>query len=329
MAGCHKPADYSYKEPEFPVTEEVTITPVTTGEAISAQSFFAVYDTVAYIVANIDGKWLHTFSLNSGAPLGSYIPVNNTSGKIPGIDNFQINRKEGTITINQGNILFHYRIGEAGEPAFVDTADIPQFGYRSEIYELSGSRRLLVEVVAPDGLRMVKKIITLGISGPEYQNLDGTVEDIQLMNNGIGCYAVSPDGKRAAYMSGVGGIIQVVDISGIEIKPVKTMRYFPQEFEDGKGYRFFKRPLTLGFISGDADERYFYGAYYGDYVEWVDGKAVDCIGVWDWDGNPVKLYTTDKGILKIALSDDVSELYVVTYSDGDGYRIGKFPIHNP
>lgn len=40
MVGCRKPADYSYKEPEFPVTEEVTITPVTTGEAISAQSFF-------------------------------------------------------------------------------------------------------------------------------------------------------------------------------------------------------------------------------------------------------------------------------------------------
>lgn len=40
MVGCRKPADYSYKEPEFPVTEEVAITPVTTGEAISAQSFF-------------------------------------------------------------------------------------------------------------------------------------------------------------------------------------------------------------------------------------------------------------------------------------------------
>lgn len=300
IAGCSKQKadDRSYNAPVFPTTESVEIISVTTDEAISNSHYFVVNDTVGYIVAVMDNKWLHAFSLNSGKPIGSYIFVGNGPGEMYQVYNAQIDRDNGIIALNQGDKLYHYQIESNGEVSWINAVDIPRLGWRNSLYELPQTARLLIEDTAPDH-SIIKKIINNGVSGPVYQNLDGEPDEILLINNGLGCYTVSPDEKRVAFMSGIGGIIQLLDISSDEIKPIKTMRYFPQEYTDKGDRRVLKKPFTLGFVSATSDADNFYGAYSGDTVDMVVGKTVNNIGVWDWEGNPVKLYTVDKGVLKI------------------------------
>lgn len=337
--------DYSYNAPQFPNTEEVTITPITVDEIMPNHPGFLVHDTIAYVVARMNEKWIHAFSLNSGKPLGSYIPVGNGPGEIYNPFNAQINRKNGVITIQQGSTFFHYSTGKDGEVVWIDSKDIPPLGIKdglvlatdkkdgpkivtsNNVHELPQPGRLLAEDIDPNNLNlMVKKIITDTVAGPAYQNLNGDPGEVRIMNrSGANC-AISPDGKRAVFMPSVGGIVQVLDISSDEIKPIKTMRYFPQEFNEVEGNLYMKPPFTLGFISVAADDNYFYAAYSGEKVDKVVGQTVNHIGVWDWKGNPVKSYTTDKGITSIALSDDGNTLYVATYDDDESSQLGKIPL---
>lgn len=334
LAGCggQKAEDYSYNPPVFPETESVIVTPITVDEIMPNQPEFLIYDTIAYVAARMDEKCLHAFSLNSGKPLGSYLPIGSGPGEINQSFDIQIDNKNGIITIHQGKKLLHYSIGSDGEVVWTDAIDIPPLSLenvsnmvvQNAVYELPQPGRLLVEDIDPDNPPlMVKKIITDKGAGPAYQNLSGTPGDIRMMNNASTPYAISPDGKRAVYMSRVGGIVQVLDISGDEIKPIKTMRYFPQEFVQQEELLIFQRPFTLGFISVAADSNYFYGAYSGEKVDKVPGSTVNSIGVWDWDGNPVKKYTTDKPISFIYASPDGDALYVMTYDDEEGSQLGK------
>lgn len=149
-----------------------------------------------------------------------------------------------------------------------------------------------------------------------------------MMNNSSTPCAISPDGNRVVYMSRIGGIVQVLDISSDEIKPIRTMRYFPQEFVQQEDMLICQRPFTLGFISVAADSNYFYGAYSGEKVDKVPGSTVNHIGVWDWDGNPIKEYITDKAISYITASPDGNTLYVATYDDEEGSQLGKISFSN-
>ena len=68
-----------------------------------------------------------------------------------------------------------------------------------------------------------------------------------------------------------------------------------------------------GFTSLTADNDYLYGSYSGT----KDGNGITRIGIWKWDGSPVKLIETDAQILKIALSEDSKTLYAITKKENE------------
>lgn len=335
LIGCGKQnADYSYSAPVFPETEAVTVIPITVDEPIPTLVNMAVNDTVAYIMGNVDQKWIHKYSLNSGEHLGSYVNRGGAPDEMLMSNSIQINAADSMIYMYNGvegdYKLYSYHIDRDGSITWVGSRDMKKIFHGCyRVYVLPQPGRLLIDAIDPADFSLdVKMISSDTIAGPSYQNLDGEPGEIlRIMNSRQFCNAVSPDGKKAVYGSSFGGIMQLLDISGEKIVPIRTMRYFPQRFKEKEGRIVFERPKTLGFIGMGADENYIYASFVGRPGENVFIAATN-IGVWDWNGNPVKLYTTDKSVLKIVPSNDGNELYVITYTDEEGCQIGKISLHN-
>lgn len=122
-------------------------------------------------------------------------------------------------------------------------------------------------------------------------------------------YHFSPDAKKMVAVSPKGLIIETFDIDGVEICP-KTIKFY-YSFEsnevvkkEGENYVFDQKGSNIMGIGAMAstDSR-IVAVYNGSY----DMDAYTDITVWDWEGNALKRYHTNKIISVIALSPDNSD----------------------
>lgn len=130
----------------------------------------------------------------------------------------------------------------------------------------------------------------------------------------------SPDAKKMIAISSEGLIIETFDIDEIEIRPKAVKYYYPFELSDMKvnsdginSMIEYKNLNIKGFGAiASTDSRIV--AVYNDSR---DTEAFTDISVWDWNGNPIRRYHTDKILLAIALSpDNPDEIYALGSDKG-------------
>ncbi len=113
-------------------------------------------------------------------------------------------------------------------------------------------------------------------------------------------YSLAPDGKHLAYATVQGGVLEFFSIDSNSIALTFSKIVFPVEYEDDGNNRKLKNGYPIGFTSICATDSLVYAPYSGTKNE----KEATKIGVWKWDGKPVKRIDTDAMILKLTVNDD-------------------------
>lgn len=50
------------------------------------------------------------------------------------------------------------------------------------------------------------------------------------------------------------------------------------------------------------------------------------IGIWNWNGDPIKLIVTDKNILKIAISSEMKRIIAIIGDTSNGYTLSHIDL---
>ena len=134
--------------------------------------------------------------------------------------------------------------------------------------------------------------------------------------------AIAPNGKHFVYLTARGGNIEILSIQGNEIQETFSALPFHVEFIESNGIKQFDTNAVLGFISAAADNDFWVASYCGTYRDSDANK----IGIWDWNGQPLKGLITDRMILKLALDHDSKILYGLLADEEGEFSLGMINL---
>lgn len=134
----------------------------------------------------------------------------------------------------------------------------------------------------------------------------------------MGALATKPDGKKFVHATRGGCILEIFDCSDW-IKPLKTKRFFEP------AYKAPRKDTRYPFIQWDSNsingisvirctDTYIYAIYSDSRGE----NTYDQIAVFDWNGDPVKLFSFENGIIS----------FVIENNDKKGYALIRDPDHD-
>lgn len=117
---------------------------------------------------------------------------------------------------------------------------------------------------------------------------------------------ISPNKKQIAYATSYGAILEIFDVDSNQIK-LNTIKgyYRPTYTLEKNNIKTIPGETIWGFIDLYAVNNYIYAIFSGS----TDSKDTKNIGVFDWKGNPVKLYTTDYRLEKICVDEKKNKIY--------------------
>lgn len=131
---------------------------------------------------------------------------------------------------------------------------------------------------------------------------------------------ISPDRRHFATAITIGGMLEIFSLNATSISPIVSEYVFRVAYADDYNYKASE--TQNGFSSLTADNEYLYGAFSGT----TDPNDMTKIGVWKWNGMPVKLIETDALILKMTLCDRGKSIVAIIQTDQNDLRIAKIRL---
>ena len=306
---------------EFPETENLSWEILPSDEIIPFPDDVMARDSVIIILGNLDNSWIQVYDKRTGAHLQSHVGYGEGPEEIIFACN-AVCDPDGEISIadmKTGKIIKLKR-----DFSTEDVWNTHEFSPN-----LSGAWPLqedkwLIDHLVPKDKKLHRNMEIIDFSSPEkiissyeIKAEDLNVNPMMLMRDPKG--VVSPDGQHFARGIGTGCILQIFDIKDDRIIPKKSEVYFEPEFdEEGNTDPFPVR----GFTSLTATDKYIIGSYGGTRSDFEVNK----IGIWDWNGNPVKLIQTDGSIFRLALDESEGMLYAVLLQENEERALAKMKI---
>lgn len=122
------------------------------------------------------------------------------------------------------------------------------------------------------------------------------------------CETISPDGCKLAEGTLTGGIIEVLQITP-EIKRLALKGYYKPDFHS-KGLEIIVSENTpWGFYALTSSNKYLYALSCNGSTKQTLTTEVQ---VFDWSGNPIKKYMTDRQLTKICVDEKNKKAYAIT-----------------
>lgn len=306
---------------EFPETENLSWEIIPSDEIIPFPDDVMARDSVIIVLGNLDNSWIHLYDKRTGAPLQSYVGYGEGPEEIICACNAVINQ-DGEISIS--DLMTDKIIKLKRDFTTEDVWNVREIApHLSGAWQLREDKWLIDHFIPKDHiLHHNMKIIDFSspekiIFSYEIKAEDLNVNPMMLMRDPKG--VVSPDGLHFARGIGTGCILQIFDIKDDRIIPKKSEVYFEPEFdEEGNTDPFPVR----GFTSLTATDKYIIGSYGGTRSDFEVNK----IGIWDWNGNPVKLIQTDGSIFRLALDESEGMLYAVLLQENEERALAKMKI---
>lgn len=309
---------------DFPETVHCQWTVLDNGDEIYPKIFrMTVTDRSVFVLGQFDGKWLHEYSTETGLPINHSLPfgqgpddiLNGSSLKIVGTRKIIYDPGNNAIKIFDTDCRLVSAIPTSNHNTTWESwwlNDSTFLTCAPFIYNDKMARGLYLDKY--DSISKSPKTIFAYEDMPKELKEKPEVLCHQFTS------IISPDGKHFAIATTIGGVLEIFDIESDRLIPVVGEYLFKVE-HDNDGW-VVEDGLEFGFSTLAADNEYLYGVYSGTN----DTNDFTKIGVWKWDGTPVKLIETDAIVVAMALHTEDNTLYAITDRDDGDMRLSKLKL---
>ena len=284
---------------------------------------FIAGDTCLYLLGNAGGQWVHIYDAKTGSEIGSRVDRLSQIGELKDASHLSVDCESGDFGIfNQGmreRSLFRYsRDFDAICMYCLDSMFIVNdmrliapgcIVALSLVWENGNAtgRQAINIIDVTDGIKVIDTFDDSSASIPK-----GLMQNLY----------VSPSGKKIARITPSGGILETYEIIDDCIKRISANDYFPLKVSDD-GIAMIDHKSRYGFGHAAVTDDYIYIAFSESHVE---GDPVTKVGIWDWNGKPVKKINTDKSVRHMAVAPDGCKLYCISYDQGARYAINYIDL---
>lgn len=318
--GSHGSQNDSYSI-SFPKSEEKSWEVMRSKDIIPYPLGLHLQDSVLVISGRLDGKWIHHYDKETGKLHGSYLQMGRGNGEVVEAENISFGN-DGSIEvfdISQNKIINLDK--DFSEVKSWQTSDIAP--------NIQGTWRLadghlLCKYLQSDGKDITRCFVLVDSNEhPKIISKQTTIGKDLNVNSLIftqqSVMAIAPDGRNFATGTKAGAILEFFTISDDKIEPKNKEIYFEPEFIEDNGNVHTPDFPVIGFSSMVANDKYLIASYGGTNID----DEVNNIGVWDWDGNPIKMVKTNASIFALAYDQDSEMLYSVIMPKNSELMLAK------
>ncbi len=126
---------------------------------------------------------------------------------------------------------------------------------------------------------------------------------------------MSPDGTHLAHSTYIGGLLEIFDRHDGRLTSRALRAIYPPRYRVIEGvvpaWIAWNETTTIGFEDIVVTDRQVYGLLNGSPGDAY--KYPNQISVFDWDGNPVERYTTDRPLSALAVDEMTGRIYALTH----------------
>jgi TolB-like 6-blade propeller-like len=265
------------------------------------------------------GFYFRNYSMTGKLSPTGYIKAGTGFGKVAGA--LSGGNYKGTYWLHDVSMKKLVTATPTKNPAGSDTVLLQEYAMPDFYFStaLINNQQLLGSGSYDAKYRLVKINLQTGLSFRKYGAFANAPEDVpsnswkQSFESFI---FTNPDGTKAALACRYTDQVEFIDLATQQCRTVKGPENYPATFNtiNANGRDMLERTTEtrFAFTSGTASDKYIYLLYSGNHE--VEGagnmnSAGNLIYVYDWEGRPVRKYTTSKFISSIAVTPDDSLLY--------------------
>lgn len=308
---------------QFPDSVEVKWTYLMGEDRVPGFCRFLAGDSSLYVLGNMGGQWVHEFNANTGEEIGSYVNRVSHVGELSKAFSLSADRAREHFGIFNCGIYDRYLISFSRdfEPEQLYNPD--SLFAVNDMLMLSPDRVVTLSLVKEGEEFTGRQAINILDIKDGMRVLDTFDESPSSIPRGISReLSVSPSGRKLATVTPKAGYLEMFDLSGDSVSRTFINNYFPLEIDE-MGVAQVNHRSPYGFRSVAASDDYVYAAYSTSDAE---QDPVMTVGVWKWDGTPVKKMSTDRNVCTLAVAPDGSRLYCIAYAQGGGYQINYIDL---
>lgn len=290
----------------------------------------AVGDSMLYLLGPYRGYLLHVFNRHTGIFNGMHITRGRQIGQLENPSKINLNIKNGCFDIYDYNYDYTNDINYYSDNfKYLKTIEInPNFTNLHAFFDLyTGHSIVFTPIYDERGYWEQRDMINLieTQSGKILSTIEGKEPSDSLSPGIIRRYAISPSKTAFACILEGKGSLELYKISNQSIQRTFVKNYFLEEYIYTKGHKKLNcsPKKQYGFNSITADDNYIYISY----LDAIENQHTICnIGVWDWNGNPVKKITTNQNPIIIRVSPDGKTIYSVIYTSNEDFTLSYINI---
>ena len=281
----------------------------------------ASYRNYLILLANMDDCLFQVYDKTTGERVRSFGQLGRGPQEILPVSSFYINDEKGILTsFNQSTkdvLVFHLDSIFSGKEHVMDKLNLSQYpgmtflealparnhfllyGVKCKVYP-GGARYTLF---AEDG-KYISSYDDYPLSSSPSDSIDKPLDWMNLSTT----RALSPDGTKLAEATRVGGILETFEVAD-KIAPMALKGYYKPHFYQDKNEQIFTPKTQFGFYYLSASNHYLYAlSFNGSHSDLYPSSEMQ---VFDWQGNPVKKYKTDKLLLNVCADEKVGKIYAL------------------
>lgn len=316
-----------YTLPQFPSTEIVEFEIVTDSLILPSLVYDIMYhDGKLLLLYAYENKWLHIYNIDEGKVERSLISRGRGPQDMLYANAFTLDGERNTLNLYD---LQQRKLLSVDFDSVFDTSSPPMevksFGRGYMKVIPFGGKYLTYDTHSFKSKEPKTRFAILDQAGDEVARYtDYPIADSVLAYIVSNVYKVeiSPDQSKMAAASHSGGILECFDLSDDKFREICTLYISEPHLKEGKAELDNDRTLYCFGDLWTTSERIY--AAYGA----VDNKSkTSRIAVFDWEGNPVKLYETGNSIDRFCIDMEGQVVYAVIESANDRSTvIGKFNL---
>lgn len=301
---------------EFPDSVDVTWKYLAGDGYVPDAMDMVASDSLVYVLGINHGHWIHIFDTRTGAYQGMRVARGEDEGQLENASTLNRDILSGKFSMQDfpfGKISSIVEFSAEFKPEREYSLD-SVFRITHGVYDLFNGKTLVLNPIYDVNNRWTSLDAFTLIDSSTHEKFYSFIgkETIDSLKASIyRVLAVSPSKSSVASVMSQGGALEIYRISRDSIYRTFVRNYFPVDYiySEGREFPEINRDIQYGFRWVTSTDDYIYASY-------CDSKEVQplvtTIGVWDWDGNPVKKIKTDRNIWNMATSPDGKRLYCIS-----------------
>lgn len=271
----------------------------------------------------ISDKAFHLFSKNTGAYLSSFGNIGRGYGEITKSLGFSVDKLKRKMFVFDSGLdkTVSYSLDKvlAGEIDYAKEIKLPKIVTNVSSFKFFYLNNSFLATESYSGRFLICSESDSITSSDYYPLLDEPKKYKKVEHSYYlytGCMSVKPSGDMFVHATRGGCIMEIWNYDGSSISPLIVKRFFKPNylsFDRDANYPRVQRndndPYGISLLS--CTNSYIYARYNN-----VPSKFTDKIAVFDWEGNPQRIYVVNEKIYSFTIDDD-KKAYVLVENKND------------